>query len=214
MVSSTERPRGSPNGSCRCLRPARFMVGEWEVAMRTLHVSLIVVALLLGLAVAVAGQSDEECVDERCVLGEFTGRLVFGPMCEGVDPNGLTCDTPAVLEAFSDARLDGEVAITGWSREIGETSVLWLGSWLIGDSADGWVEVASPRLQHRDGAPTQYTSVLVGTGANEGLSAVAEVTVTGSVFDFHGRIVPGSMQAGVPDFAGVIRTGDRAELDW
>ncbi len=36
---------------------------------------------------------------------------------------------------------------------------------------------------------------------------------TGGVFDFHGRIVPGNMQAGVPDFAGVIRTGDHTELD-
>ena len=92
--------------------------------------------------------------------------------------------------------------------------MLWLGSWLIGDAEVGWVEVASPRLLHRDGTPTQYTSVLVGTGANEGLSAISEVTVTGAVFDFQGRIVPGTMSVGVPDFAGVIRTGDHTKLDW
>ena len=182
--------------------------------MRTLRVSIIAAALLVGSGVTVAGQPDEGCVDEGCVLGEFSGRLAFDPMCDGVDTSGLTCSAPALLEAFTDARLDGEVAITGWSREIGETSVLWLGSWLIGDGQAGWVEVASPRLQHRDGTPTQYTSVLVGTGANEGLSAISEVTVTGAVFDFQGRIVPGTMSVGVPDFAGVIRTGDHTKLDW
>ncbi len=182
--------------------------------MRTLQVPMIVAALLVGSAVAVAGEPDAGCVDEGCVLGDFSGRLAFDPMCDGVDTFGLTCNAPAFVEGFTDPRLDGDIAITGWTREIGETSVLWLGSWLIGDERAGWVEVASPRLQHRDGTPTQYTSVLVGTGANEGLSAVSEVTVSGAVFDFHGRIVPGNMSAGVPDFAGVIRTGDITELDW
>ena len=178
--------------------------------MRTLQVSIIAVALLVGSAIAVVGQQDEGCVDEGCVLGEFSGRFAFDAMCDVFDD----CDTFGVLEPFTDARLQGDVTITGWSRDIGETSVLWLGSWLIGDEQAGWVEVASPRLQHRDGTPTQYASVLVGTGANEGLSAVSEVTVTGAVFDFHGRIVPGNMSAGVPDFAGVIRTSDPTEVDW
>lgn len=182
--------------------------------MRMLHVSIVAAALVVGSALAAVGQPDEGCVDEGCVLGEFSGRLEFDAMCDSVDTSALTCGTLALVEPFTDARLDGDLAITGWSREIGETSVLWLGSWLIGDEEAGWVEVASPRLQYRDGTPTQYTSVLVGTGANEGLSAVSEVTVTGAIFDFHGRIVPGNMSAGVPDFAGVIRTSDPTEVDW
>jgi hypothetical protein len=119
-----------------------------------------------------------------------------------------------VVEPFSDARLSGAGAITGWSRDIGDTAVLWVGSWLIGDADDGWVEVTSPRLQRRDETSTQYTSVLVGTGANEGLSAVAEVTVTGAIFEFDGHIVPGRMGPDVADYAGVISSGDLADLDW
>ena len=114
--------------------------------MRTLRVSIIAAALLVGSAVTVAGQPDEGCVDEGCVLGEFSGRLAFDPMCDGVDTSGLTCSAPALLEAFTDARLDGQDAITGWSRDFGETSVLWLGSWLIGDAEVGWVAVPSPCL--------------------------------------------------------------------
>ena len=182
--------------------------------MRERCVLLLTVVVLVGLSVGVAGGSDEPCVDERCVVAEFTGRLAFDPLCDGVEASGQACMELGVVEPFSDARLDGDVAITGRSRDIGDTAVLWIGSWLIGDSDEGWIEVASPRLLHRDGTPTQYTSVLVGTGANEGLSAVSEVTVTGAVFDFDGRIVPGSMQASVPDFAGVITTGDVDELDW
>ena len=182
--------------------------------MRALHVSLIAVALLVGSAVAVAGQAYEGCVDEECVVAEFTGSLRFDMTCDDVDSTGLTCNAPAVLVAFSDPRLAGEVAITGSSRDIGDTSVLWLGAWLIGDSDAGWVEVASPRLQFKDGTPTQYTSVLSGTGAYEGSSAVSEVTVTGAVFDFRGYIVPGSMQRQVRDYSGVCVSHDLAELDW
>jgi hypothetical protein len=76
------------------------------------------------------------------------------------------------------------------------------------------VEVASPRLQHRAGGPKQYTSVLVCVGAYEGLAAVSEVTVSGPVLDFDGRIVPGGMGPSVTDFSGVIESGGLAGLDW
>ena len=181
--------------------------------MREQRAFLISMALLVGSSVPAASQSDE-CVDERCVVGEFTGRLEFDSMCESVDVAGLACNAPAVVEPFSDVRLDGDIAITGWSRDIGDTAVLWFGSWLIGDSDEGWIEVASPHLQHRDGTPTQYTSVLVGTGAYEGLHAVSEVTVSGADFDFEGHIVAGTIEPGVTDFSGVVMPGGIAELDW
>lgn len=182
--------------------------------MRVHHVSAIAAVLLMGSAVGVAGQEGEGCVDEECILAEFSGSLRFDMTCDGVDSTGLTCEEPAVLVPFSDPRLDADVAITGWFRDIGDGSMLWLGSWLIGDSDAGWVEVASPRLQHGDGTPTQYTSVLVGTGAYEGLHAVSEVTVSGADFDLDGHIVAGRLEPGVTDFSGVVTPGDTTELDW
>lgn len=184
--------------------------------MRMLHVSAIAAVLLVGSVVGVAGQTGEGCVDEECVLAAFSGSLRFDMTCDGVDSTGLTCQEPGVLVPFSDRRLDADVAIIGWSRDFGDTSVLWLGSWLIGDSDAGWVEIASPRLQLTDGTPTQYASVLVGTGAYEGLHAVSEVTVSGAVFSFEGHIVAGKIETtpGVIDFSGVVTPGAIAELDW
>ncbi len=184
--------------------------------MRMLLVSFVAAVLLAGSAMDVAGQPGEGCVDEECILAEFTGSLRFDMMCDGVDSAGLSCNAPTVLEAFSDPRLHGDVAITGWTHEIGDDSVLWLGSWLVGDSDAGWVEVASPRLRHQNGIPTQYTSVLVGIGAYEGLHAVSQVTVSGADFDFEGLIVAGKIETtpGATDFSGVIAPGDVTDLDW
>ena len=183
--------------------------------MRSFRVAVITTVLVATTAVGAAGQPGEGCVNEECVLAEFTGSLRFDMTCEGVDATGLACRVPAVLVPFSDSRLDGEVAITGWSSDVLGDSVLWLGSWLIGDSEAGWVETATPRLQHKDGSPSQYTSVLVGTGAHEGLYAVSEVTISGAVFDFARHIVAGYADGiATRDFSGVITQGDLAELDW
>ena len=182
--------------------------------MRSFRVAVITTVLVASTAVGAAGQPGEGCVNEECVLAEFTGSLRFDMTCEGVDATGLACMVPAVLVPFSDSRLEGEVATTGWSSDILGDSVLWLGSWLIGDSGAGWVETATPRLQHRDGSPTHYTSVLVGTGAYEGLYAVSDVTVSGAAFDFAGHIVAGYADGlATRDFSGVISRGDLAELD-
>jgi hypothetical protein len=186
-----------------------------EVDMRSFRVAVITTVLVASTAVGASGQPGEGCVNEECVLTEFTGSLRFDMTCEAVDTTGLACMEPAVLVPFSDSRLEGEVAITGWSSHVLGDSVLWFGSWLIGDSEAGWVETASPRLQHRDGSPTQYTSVLVGSGAHEGLFAVSEVTISGAAFDFAGHIVAGSADGlATRDFSGVISQGDLAELDW
>jgi len=184
--------------------------------MRMRLVSLVTVVLLVGSAMDAIEQPGEGCVDEECILAEFTGSLGFDTMCDGADFAGPSCNAPAVLEAFSDPRLHGDVAITGWTRDIGDASVLWLGSWLIGDSDAGWVEVASPRLQQRDATPTQYTSVLVGTGAHEGFLAVSEVTVSGAEFAFDGHIVAGSVGTtpGMTDFSGVVVSGNVTDLEW
>jgi hypothetical protein len=176
--------------------------------MRKFHVSLIAAALLVGSAAGVAGQSDEEPV-----LGEFTGRLAFST-CDMVKSLGVPCDDVLVLVPFSDPRLNDEVAINGRISDHGGPSVLWFGSWLIGDSRAGWVEVASPRLQYKDGTPTQYTSVLVGTGANEGLTAISEVTVSGAIFDFRGYFVPRPMRQVASDFSGAIVSSQPTDLDW
>jgi hypothetical protein len=190
-------------------------MGPQEVDMRSFRVAVITTVLVASTAVGAAGQPGEGCVNEECVLAEFTGSLRFDMTCEGVDATGLACRVPAVLVPFSDSRLDGEVAITGWSSDVLGDSVLWLGSWLIRDSEAGWVETATPRLQHKDGSPSQYTSVLVGTGAHEGLYAVSEVTISGAVFDFAGHIVAGYADGiATRDFSGVITQGDLAELDW
>jgi len=186
-----------------------------EVGMHTFHVAMITMVLVVGAAVGVAGQPGEGCIDEECVSAEFSGSLRFDMTCEGVDATGLACMEPAVLVPFSDSRLDGEVAITGSSSDVLGDSELWLGSWLIGDSAAGWVETATPRMQHKDGSPSQYTSVLVGAGAHEGLYAVSAVTVSGEVFDFEGHIVAGHVDGiATRDYSGVITHGDLAELDW
>jgi hypothetical protein len=193
-----------------------FLMGlRKEVDMRTFHVAVITTVLVVGTAVGVAGQPGEGCINEECVLAEFTGSLRFDMTCEGVGATGLACMEPAVLVPFSDSRLDGEVAITGSSSDVLGDSVLWLGSWLIGDSAAGWVETATPRLQHKGGSPRQYTSVLVGTGTHEGLYAVSDVTVSGAVFDFEGHIVAGYVDGlATRDFSGVITQGNLTELDW
>jgi hypothetical protein len=150
--------------------------------------------------------------DPTAVGTEFTGRLAFGA-CEPDQPSVTGCGEPQVIEPFSDSRLEGSVAITGWWGGYEASSTVWFGSWLIGDSDDGWVEVASPRLQSTDGTATQYTSVLVGTGVNTGHVAYSEVTVTGDVFDFDGRIVREDIYP-IMDYSGVVLPGDLAELDW
>lgn len=183
--------------------------------MRLLHIVAMATILVSGSAIGVAGQPGEGCVDEECVVAEFTGSLRFDMACEGVDSTGRACMEPTVLVPFSDSRLQGAVAVTGWSTDILGDSVLWLGSWLIGDSAAGWVETATPRRQPRDGTPTHYTSVLVGTGAYDGLYAVSEVSVSGAVFEFQGQIVAGHIdQLDTTDFSGVITHGELTELDW
>jgi len=142
----------------------------------------------------------------------FTGRLAFGA-CEPDKPYVMGCGEPQVIEPFSDPRLEGDVAITGWWGGYDPSSTVWHGSWLIGDSGDGWVEVASPRLQSTDGTVTHYTSVMVGTGVNEGLVAYSEVTMTGGVFDFDGRITREDIPP-ITDYSGAVVPGDLAELDW
>jgi hypothetical protein len=139
---------------------------------------------------------------------EFSGTLAFGA-CPSDRPD---LDVPRIVEPFTDQRLEGGVSITGWSS--GDPSAcVWFGSWLIGHSDDGWVEVASPRMVARDGTATQYTSVLVGTGVNDGLLAVSQVTVTEGLFDFDGRIVGGDIDA-IRDYSGVIVPADLGVLDW
>ena len=167
------------------------------------------IAVTLLLAISTSGVD----ADPPVIGTEFTGRLAFGA-CEPDKPSIMGCGEPRVVEPFSDPRLEGDVAITGWWGGYESTSAVWFGSWLIGDSGDGWVEVASPRLRSTDGTVTHYyTSVLVGTGVNQGLVAYSEVAVTGDVFDFDGRIVSEDIYP-IVDFSGVVLPGDLAELDW
>jgi hypothetical protein len=165
------------------------------------------------VAAALVTISTTGAIADPTELGtEFTGTLAFGA-CPVDQPYDLGCGEPRVVEPFTDPRLEGDVAITGWSGGYGASSVVWFGSWLIGDSEDGWVELASPRQHARDGTATQYTSLLVGTGVNEGLFALSQVTVTDGAFDFEGRIVRGDLPA-MTDYSGVLVPGDLGALDW
>jgi hypothetical protein len=139
----------------------------------------------------------------------FTGTLAFGA-CPTDRPD---LDAPRIIEPFTDPRLAGSVSITGWSTGYQASSCVWFGSWLIGDSNRGWVEVASPRLQPGDGTSSHYTSLMVGIGDNDGLLALSEVAVAGQLFEFEGRITEGDV-AQVTDYSGVVEPGDIEALGW
>lgn len=164
-------------------------------------------AVTLLLAISTSGV----VADPPVVGTELTGRLAFGA-CEPGKPSVMGCGEPRVVEPSSGPRLEGDVAITGWWGGYDPSLAVWFESWLIGDSGDGWVEVASPRVQSTDGTVMHYTSVMVGTGVSEGLVAYSEVAVTGDVFDFDGLIVREDIYP-ITDYSGVVLPGDLSELD-
>jgi hypothetical protein len=162
---------------------------------------------------ALVALSTVAVIADQAELGtDFTGALAFGA-CPDDQPYDLGCGEPRIVEPFTDPRLEGGVAITGWSGGFDASSVVWFGSWLIGDfgrwlgrgglappASEGWDSHAihEPAGRNRRGqGPLRHLAGSVADG----------------MFDFEGRIVRGDLHS-VTDYSGVLVPGDLESIDW
>ena len=88
-----------------------------EVDMRVRYVSAIAAVLLVGSAVGATGQAGEACVDEECVLAEFSGGLSEVTV-SGADfdfEGHIVAGTPEPgVTDFSGVVMPGDIAELDW----------------------------------------------------------------------------------------------------
>jgi len=153
-------------------------------AMRIASVSLVVLALILGSAVAVTSSS----IETQLPISKVTGTLTVEPQMPGgswevqdrifqyrdfpISASGLT---------FSDPRLDGELQ-SNWNWDIqasGSQPVPSWGTMRIATDESVW-EGKFTGIKRGDGAPVTIRAFLMGEGLYDGLCATLDITATGT----------------------------------
>ncbi len=131
----------------------------------------------------------------------FTARIIYGSQertselqsVPGVIRDWGTSHRPTMV-AVSDPRLDGDVWIS-WQNDSyilddGTQFTIGTGTWRI-ETAEGAWQGSYPRIEV-EGTSESNTTVLIGEGAYEGLTAVWEQTLTGSGWDVVGIVIEGT----------------------
>ena len=166
--------------------------------LRSATLSAAAIALGLFAGGGVLAQSEEEPV----APAPFTGTLSYGD-CTGAEQTetrpgvlsrrGEASCRPGVLEAFSDARLDGDATIW-WNDDTYADGVrVEHGGFTITNDEGSWEQIPDINVVFPDGTGTTRTSVFVGQGAYEGLTAIAEIALADAVWTFEGVILDGEI---------------------
>lgn len=142
-------------------------------------ITILAIGLLAGSALSVMAQEEATAV-------EFTGATSFGPCSLDY------CDNP-VVKPFTDPRLEGQFRV--WARDAAYPGgpTIWMLGFSMHDDDGGWVERPSVSVTHPDGQNATRVVTMDGHGAYEGLTLVAEVSLTGEIWDWHGYIVDGEL---------------------
>jgi hypothetical protein len=114
---------------------------------------------------------------------DFTGSFHWGP---DIGPN----QWQQVSVEFSDPRLQGRVVMTANPDQLEEDGV-YVYSFRIENDDGAWQGQPVPGVQFDGAEYGVAVHRLDGEGAYEGLSAVAEVTLTGNAFQLRGLILAG-----------------------
>ena len=147
-------------------------------------ISILAIGLMAGSTVGVTAQ-EEEAADQATAV-EFTGATSFGPCSAGY------CNNP-IVEPFTDPRLAGQFRV--WANDVSYPSgpTFWMTGFSMHDDDGGWVQHPSIGVTHPDGHDATRVIAMDGQGAYDGLTLVAEVSLSGSRWDWHGYIVDGEL---------------------
>jgi hypothetical protein len=152
--------------------------------LRTVLGSLVVLAMVIGSAVAATGASDEI----PPTFSQVTGTLVVHEQAPGglwdivdgvhqyreypISASGLT---------FSDPRLNGELQST-WNWDVHGSGKLPVPSWgtlRMGTDEAAW-EGTFTGIQRVDGGPVDLRASLIGDGGNDGSCTTVDILATGT----------------------------------
>ena len=154
-------------------------------AIKTITISILAVGLLAGSAVGVAAQ--DEATDQATAV-EFTGATSFGPCSADY------CNNP-IVEPFTDPRLAGQFRVWQNNDAYPGGPTFWMSGFSMHDDEGGWVQRPNIGITHSNGDASTEVIVMDGQGAYDGLTLVAEVSLSGSRWDWHGYIVDGELPA-------------------
>ena len=149
----------------------------------TILISAIAIGLLAGSAVGVAAQDAEA---DAAAPVEFTGATRFGP-------SGGDYNINPIAEPFTDPRLGGEFRVWQNNEVYPDGPTIFMGGFSMHDDEGGWVQRPSLAVNHPDGTSATRVIVMDGQGVYEGLTLVAEVSLTNRRWDWHGYIVEGEL---------------------
>ena len=160
-----------------------------------LHPAIVAAGLLAGDVVA---QSESPAAP--AAPAPFTGKLTYGD-CTGTEQTetrpgvmsrrGKAFCTPGVLEVFSDSRLVGDATIWWNDDEYQNGLRVEHGGFTIVNASGSWEQVPDINVVFPDGRGTTRTSVFIGHGAYDGLTAIAEIALADGVWTFEGVILDG-----------------------
>ena len=141
--------------------------------------TILAIGLLAGSAVGVTAQEEATAV-------EFTGATSFGPCSTDY------CNNP-IVEPFTDPRLAGQFRVWANDDAYSQGPTLWMSGFSMHDDDGGWIQRPTIGITHSNGVPSTEVIIMDGQGAYEGLTLVAEVSLTGTTWDWHGYIVDGEL---------------------
>ena len=142
-------------------------------------IAILALGLLAGSAVGVAAQEGATAV-------EFTGATGFG-RCS-ID----YCDNP-IVEPFTDPRLAGRFRVWGNDVDYPDGPTIRMVGFSMDDDDGGWVQRPGVAVTHANGQDAIRVIAMDGHGAYEGLTIVAEISLTGETWDWHGYILDGEL---------------------
>lgn len=136
---------------------------------------------------------------------EFTGTIAFGP-CTGVTSSqyvdrvtrtrgaddGRFC-RPAIIEPFSDPRLQGEVFVWQNDDQHFKGPTVFYSGFSIKNDQGTWQQIPGVGFTFSDRTAATGIHVFEGTGAYEGLLAVAEIGLDQDVWTWRGWIIDGEL---------------------
>ena len=165
---------------------------------------VMAVAAVATMTGVVTGQSEAPAPGAPVA---FTGTLEYGDCFDASQEQ----TRPGVLSrrggaycvlgtpGFTDPRLDGDATIWWNDDEYEAGPRVEHGGFTIVNAEESWEQIPDINVVFPDGTATTRTSVLMGHGAYEGLTAIAEVSLADGVWSFDGLIFEGELPpAGAP----------------
>lgn len=167
----------------------------------------LVVAIAGGVIAGASPAPSEPAPPPVPAPTTFTGSLSYGECSNAqqtivrkgvMSRRGDAKCFPPVIEPFTDPRLRGDVVIW-WNDDTYSNDVrIEHGGFTITNAEGSWQQVPDINVVGPDGVGTTRTSVFVGQGAYEGLTAIAEISLADAVWSFKGIIIEGEIPPAGP----------------